>query len=81
MAGYKSLAKIDATIPMTILAFFPAYKMKDVKSPTLEDMTRTYRRVRTIGLKNVKLGNCEIFAKSNKDLECLLKEVGIESVG
>lgn len=75
------IAEIDTTIPMTILAFFPEYKMKDIRSPLLRDMIRVFHRVRQLGLKNVKLGNCGIFTKSNKDWEFLLKEVGKEAVG
>jgi pyruvate formate lyase activating enzyme len=75
------ISKADATIPMTILAFFPEYRMKDTNSPRLEDMIRVFHRVKEMGLKNVRLGNCGIFAKNDKDWEYLLKEVGKEAVG
>jgi pyruvate formate lyase activating enzyme len=72
---------LDPDIPLTILAFFPAYKMKNSQSPTLSDMVRIYHRTKEIGLKNVKLGNCGTFAKSKEDWEHLLQEVGKEGIG
>ena len=77
----RLIAEVDARIPMTILAFFPEYKMKDTKSPTLDDMIRVFRNVKEIGLKNIKLGNCGVFAKSHKDWEYLLQEVGKGGIG
>jgi pyruvate-formate lyase-activating enzyme len=75
------IADVDDGIPMTILAFFPEYKVKDTKPPTLDDMVRVFKRVKRKGLQNVKLGNCGVFAKSNKDWEHLLQEVGTENIG
>jgi pyruvate formate lyase activating enzyme len=75
------IAEIDEGIPVTILAFFPEYKMQDAKPPALDDMVRVFTSVKEIGLKNVKLGNCGVFAKSSKDWEYLLQEVGKESIG
>ncbi|MGD8539217.1 MAG: radical SAM protein [Candidatus Aminicenantes bacterium] len=77
----KLIYQIDNTIPLTILAFFPEYKMKDAKPPMLDDMVKVFHSVRDLGLKNVKLGNCGVFAKSQKDWENLFKEVGQESIG
>ncbi|MFQ6082904.1 MAG: radical SAM protein [Candidatus Aminicenantia bacterium] len=73
--------ELNSDIPLTILSFFPAYKMKNIKSPALIDMIRVYHRVKEIGLNNVKLGNCGVFAKTNQDWEYLLKEIGIEGIG
>jgi len=73
--------ELNPDIPLTILSFFPAYKMKNSKSPALSDMLRIYHRTKDIGLNNVKLGNCGTFAKSNEDWEYLLKEIGKEGVG
>jgi hypothetical protein len=55
--------------------------MKDVKHPSLDDMVRVFKSVREIGLRNVKLGNCGVFAKSSKDWEHLLQEVGKNGIG
>ena len=75
------LFDINPDIPLTILSFFPAYKMKNSKPPTLSDMVRIYNRVKEIGLNNVKLGNCGVFAKGSEDWQNLLKEVGKEGIG
>jgi hypothetical protein len=55
--------------------------MKDAKPPTLEEMVRVFKSVKEIGLRNVKLGNCGVFAKRSKDWESLLQEVGKEGIG
>lgn len=75
------LFNINPDIPLTILSFFPAYKMKNSKSPTLSDMVRIYNKVKEIGLNSVKLGNCGVFAKGSEDWKNLLKEVGKEGIG
>ena len=77
----RLLLEVNPDIPLTILAFFPAYKMKNQKSPSLSDMTRIYQRVKELGSKKVKLGNCGVFAKNHKDWEHLLKEVGKDGIG
>jgi len=77
----KLLYALNPNIPFTILAFFPAYKMKNIKSPTLSDMIRVYKKIKEIGLKNVKLGNYGVFVKTNEDLEFLIKEIGIKGIG
>jgi len=68
-------------IPFTILAFFPAYKMKKARAPTLSEMMDAFHKVKKTGLKNVKLGNCGVFIKTNQDWEILLNEVGKEGIG
>jgi pyruvate-formate lyase-activating enzyme len=75
------IADVDDRIPMTILAFFPEYKMQDAKSATLDDMVRVFKSVKEIGLKNAKLGNCGVFAKKSKDWEYLLQEIGKYGIG
>lgn len=77
----RLIHEVDAGIPLTILAFFPEYKVKDAKPPTLDEMTRVFKSVKEIGLKNVKLGNCGVFARSSEDWEYLLQEVGKEGIG
>lgn len=66
------LANADPSIPFTILAFFPEYRMKQVRPPTLAEMIEAYDACREL-LKNVRLGNVGIFARSDKDLEFLLE--------
>ncbi|RLF21173.1 MAG: hypothetical protein DRN15_08655 [Thermoprotei archaeon] len=64
-----------------ILAFFPIYKLKDAKAPTLREMIEAYYAVKEIGLENVKLGNCHVFAQTNEDWELLIGAVGVEAIG
>jgi pyruvate-formate lyase-activating enzyme len=77
----RLIAEVDDRIPMTILAFFPEYKMKNTNRPTLDEMVRVFKKVKEIGLRNVKLGNCGVFAKSSTDWQYLLQAVGKESIG
>ena len=72
----KILSKVDEYIPFTILAFFPEFKMRDFRTPTLSEMIDTYLAVRSVGLENVRLGNTAIFAKSEEDYKILEERVG-----
>ena len=60
---------------VTILAFFPEHKMKDFRSPSVEEMVRAYEAVRSIDLTNVRLGNVGICARTEKDREYLMAHV------
>ena len=71
----RILAAADADIPFTILAFFPEYKMKNHASPTVVEMVDAYRRVKALGLKNIRLGNLGVFARSEADQAYLMKNV------
>ncbi len=71
----KIIADLDVEIPFTILAYFPEYKLK-VRSPTLMEMIKAYLAVEEVGLKNVKLGNIGVFAKTQRDLDILLSILG-----
>jgi pyruvate-formate lyase-activating enzyme len=66
------IAEVDKAIPFTILAFFPEYRMKNVPSPSFEQMVKAYDAVKETGLKYVRLGNLGVFVKKNKELEILL---------
>ncbi|MCX7972975.1 MAG: radical SAM protein [Candidatus Aminicenantes bacterium] len=68
------LAKVDNSIPFTILAFFGEYKLKDLPTPTLDQMLEAYRAVKEVGLKKVRLGNIGLFARTQKDYDVLLRE-------
>ncbi|MBS7287302.1 MAG: radical SAM protein [Candidatus Freyarchaeota archaeon] len=74
------LHDVDPEIPFTILAFFPAYKLTNVRSPNLMEMVSTYLAVKDAGLRNVKLGNCHVFAKSQRDWDTLIAIVGQETI-
>ncbi|NIN52412.1 MAG: radical SAM protein [Nitrososphaeria archaeon] len=73
--------EVDPSIPFTILAFFPAYKLKDSRPPTFIEMITSYYAVKEEGLENVKLGNCHVFTKSQEEWNLLISAVGRESIG
>ena len=65
----------DSSIPFTILAFFPEYQMKHYRTPTVEEMVAAYKRVKSTGLKNIRLGNLGVFARSRADQLYLVDNV------
>jgi pyruvate-formate lyase-activating enzyme len=71
----RILVATDADIPFTLLAFFPEYRMKDFASPTAVEMVEAYRRVKAVGLKNIRLGNVGVFARSEADQAFLMENV------
>jgi len=72
----KLLCEVDHTIPFTILAFFPEYKMKSFRSPKAEEIIETYEKVRETGLENVRIGNLGVFLKTDKDYKLYEERVG-----
>lgn len=72
---------VDPKIPFTLLAFFPEYKLKHVRPPTLYEMVKTYYAIKEVGLENIKLGNCHIFAKTEEEWRKLLLLVDVEAIG
>jgi pyruvate-formate lyase-activating enzyme len=77
----RRLAALDPTIPYTILAFFPAFRLQHLPRPTMAQMLNAYQAAHQAGLLNVKLGNCGCFARSPEAFEKLLAAVGPEAVG
>jgi pyruvate-formate lyase-activating enzyme len=75
------VAEADPTTPYTVLAFFPAYHLRDVPPPTLEQMLAAYQVAREEGLEHVKLGNPRVFARTEADWETLVQAVGAQNVG
>jgi pyruvate-formate lyase-activating enzyme len=71
----RLLAGVDPEIPFTILAFFPEYRMKAFRSPTVEEMAPAYGEVKSAGLKNIRLGNLGVFARNPSDLAYLASRV------
>ena len=65
------LAAVDKNIPFTILAFFPEHEMRDIASPTLDQMLSAYEAARAAGLRQIKLGNSGVFAKNEQDYKSL----------
>ncbi|MFX1521316.1 MAG: radical SAM protein [Promethearchaeota archaeon] len=74
------IADIDPSIPFSVLAFFPEYKLQNIPSPTLTQMLKTYFAVKDVGLKNIRLGNIGVFAKTQKDWNILLTLAGEEAI-
>lgn len=71
----RLLAGVDRTIPFTILAFFPEYRMKDYRAPTVYEMVAAYERAKVAGLQNIRLGNLGVFARTQKDQQYLIDHV------
>lgn len=65
----RLICDIDSSIPTTLLAFFPAYKLKDVRSPTFEEMMMSYDSMKGEGLKHIRLGNIGVFTKTDVQRE------------
>jgi pyruvate-formate lyase-activating enzyme len=77
----RLIYEIDPDIPLTILSFFPVYKLDSANPPALLDMIKVFHQVKEIGLNHVKLGNCGVIAKNDKDWELLLNEIGVHGIG
>ncbi len=75
----QSLADVDPTIPFTILAFFPQYRMKDFRSPSVEEMVEAYKRAKAAGLQNIRLGNLGVIASCDRDRQYLTDNVDAEA--
>jgi pyruvate-formate lyase-activating enzyme len=71
----RDLSGVDPAIPFTILAFFPEHKMKDFRSPTTREMVEAYKKVRSAGLKKIRLGNLGVFVRNKKDRDFLKANV------
>jgi len=77
----RLMADLDPEVPFTILAFFPAYRMLEAPSPTLAQMVEAYEAAREAGLRQVRLGNCGVFARTAEQRAMLLERVGVEGMG
>jgi pyruvate formate lyase activating enzyme len=71
----QSLVAVDASIPFTILAFFPEYRMKAYQSPSATEMVEAYEQVKATGLKNIRLGNVGVFVRTKEDQKYLMENV------
>jgi pyruvate-formate lyase-activating enzyme len=71
----QTLVEVDASIPFTILAFFPEYRMKAYQSPSATEMVEAYEQVKATGLKNIRLGNVGVFVRSEEDQKYLMDNV------
>jgi pyruvate-formate lyase-activating enzyme len=71
----RLLCETDRNIPFTLLAFFPEYRMKDYRTPTVKEMVAAYKKVKATGLKHIRLGNLGVFIRSEADQRYLLDNV------
>lgn len=69
------LAAVDPGIPFTVLAFFPEYRLKEVRAPHVQEMIRAYQQVRAAGLTCIRLGNLGVFARTAADYRLLADHV------
>ena len=70
------LVSAGEEVPFTILAFFPEHKMENFRAPTVEEMLEAYATARDAGLKNVRLGNVGVFARTRAEVERVLEATG-----
>jgi len=74
------IVELNENIPFHILAFFPQYKLQDYRSPNLSEILETYKAVKKIGLKNVRIGNIGVFASTEEERKKLIRTVGAEAL-
>ncbi|MHA2040987.1 MAG: radical SAM protein [Candidatus Thorarchaeota archaeon] len=76
------VAEIDSKIPMTLLAFFPCYKLQspEYRAPSAQEMAGSYIAMREEGLENLRLGNKGVFIKTEADLQHLVDAIGPEVI-
>lgn len=67
------IAQVDASIPYSIIAFFPENKLKNVPSPVYAQMVQAFEAARDAGLKNVKVGNLGRFVRYMNEYDQLHK--------
>ncbi|MEE9410673.1 MAG: radical SAM protein [Candidatus Heimdallarchaeota archaeon] len=72
------IAEVDPNIPTTLLAFFPCYKLTEpiYRAPRKEEMVESYKTMKNIGLKNLRIGNLGTFMKDSIDMKYLEEELG-----
>jgi pyruvate-formate lyase-activating enzyme len=75
----RDLAAVDPAIPFTLLAFFPEHQMKDFRSPSTMEMIDAYRKVKAVGLKNVRIGNLGVFVRDDEDMQALTANIDANS--
>ncbi|MFX0058487.1 MAG: radical SAM protein [Candidatus Hodarchaeota archaeon] len=74
------IMELDENIPFHILAFFPQYKLMDCRTPTLTEIIDTFKAVKDVGLKRIKVGNVGIFTKNDHERKILIKAIGADAV-
>lgn len=77
----QHIVETDPTIPTTLLAFFPTYKLSEARPPTLEEMIQSAQAMQQQGLTNLRLGNIGVFAKTQQDYEALTSQLDRIAIG
>ncbi len=72
------IASIDSSIPTTLLAFFPCYKLSEpiYRAPRKEEIAESYKIMKDQGLSNVRIGNLGTFIKDSTDMKYLEDNLG-----
>ena len=76
----QDLSEVDPAIPFTILAFFPEHRMKDFRRPNTKEMVEAYTKVKSTGLKNIRLGNLGVFIHNDEDRDYLMAKIDISAL-
>jgi pyruvate formate lyase activating enzyme len=76
----RDISEVDPAIPFTILAFFPEHQMKNYRSPNTKEMFDAYRKVKSNGLKNIRLGNLGVFIHNDKDRDYLMANIDMSAL-
>ncbi len=75
------IAETDPTIPTTLLAFFPTYKLSQTRPPTLQEMIQSAQAMQQQGLTNLRLGNIGVFVHRQQDYDTLCSELNDINIG
>ncbi len=73
------IASVDPYTPVTLIAFFPEYRMLGVRPPTLDEMIRGFKALRS-KLHRVRVGNVSVFCRDEECVKKLVNEIGRENV-
>jgi pyruvate-formate lyase-activating enzyme len=63
----RLISDIDPEIPISLLAFFPTYKLSNNRPPTFDEMITSYMAMKEEGILNLRLGNLGVFAKTPEE--------------
>jgi pyruvate-formate lyase-activating enzyme len=77
----RLIADLDPAIPFTLLAFFPEYQLLNNPPPTLDQMVEACEAICEVGLRQVRLGNCGVFARGGEGWAELVDRVGVDRIG
>jgi pyruvate-formate lyase-activating enzyme len=74
----RLISQVKPTIPTTLLAFFPCYKLSSVpnRPPTPEEMSDSFLKMQDEGLQNLRLGNIGTFVKNENDNQFMKEKLG-----